>query len=1350
MLENTIKLSAGGILVFCATAEAGAIAGFKHNGGGESSCAGEELAEGARLDPGTHEICADIAPGESVGSVLLTLSVDGVVSRSQTENIAPYDLFGGSGTDWAEGSYVVIATPYSERNRGGDAGEPVSVLFNVTAEEGNDPPPPPPPVVVSSIVERFKLDDGTELTSGTDPAPGTWEIEAELLEGETAHKVVFELSGDMTRTHTERIAPYDLFGGAGGEFSPGSYTLSATPYSDETTALEPYEVSFDVPEVLDSSHEVRYDAVWEPAEPVVEVYEGETATITMRLTTKNADADDDTADFPEGFIAINSVGCNDSASECRKAGLANSSEDYVALTEQVSVTKVEGTWTWVPGSSHWTKTFDVELETKSPEEQDRTVDERPRGKTKEDAPLESLPIVAARGAGRDLVSVTDKKATVLIRDIPWAKVAWSVIGNQQAGCRRIIGENDTFSQEVRYYIQEDGMSTPEPLIYKLALVREEADLSNTGIVSDSKCSTDGLLLEADQDITITVQDAELDSDSESKLAAILGLLDDEIDEYLEYYVAKVGDDFQNYEHEVALGSTENHVATELPEVTDDELNEIHEMLPIEIASAELSAGDNRYIRGIRTVSESIVAYSIVDDAGDDKTVEVSFAAPTTAVVQDVVTDMLFTVINAPEFPIELTFDVVSAPLLNDGCTNVLDDDTSNIRTRSRPNSSLSLQWVAGDGELDTIPLTSSDRESKIVVHPDDLRHPMKANSVSLASLEQFCLRLSDADAYGGFEWKTAFTPDSQPKPAGTDPIYHQVLTTEKVAVQMEVENHSSGSLGIREPYHHDVDEYAEQAFSAEAFHAGVNSSNELVVLEDYPYSALNDLKMDVDVSYSNASAEDIEIPETLTIPEGSSEAEGALKILADATVEKFESFTFGISKHSDAPDFVVVDDDNAEQEVRITSPERLLASYVDESGAYKESQGDTVGADYSGTPTVEGGTFNAYLELKGIPDGAYYRNRNTNPLSETDSKCHKKLREQNDAYDVTVGFPFDLSLSLLYLDDDTACPNDPNGVCPEDIEYKGLRGKEYRVSEGAGSGDLVPLPVLAKIDSKAERTEKGLFVLERLPGINQLIVLPYQNGEACDFPDAITPPTRFTMSIRDWSLVDGGVPLNLSVRPYQIGRIVGGWNSVPDASHYKVYFGEKACVVEESGGTDEFGDPVVNTYLSWCDSLTVPTRDTETNPHLAEHTRLIEAIAAVKASDDPPQVKERKIEELEAQLAATPSPYLTATSFDTDAPFPFPNGDIEYNTWPGAEYQMQVEAFDEQDARFDPRRVSELVEVKTNALEMDQNIIVTPGLDDVTLEWPWPPSAGRILQRRILQGRQVLARGLGPVRRVEH
>src|SRR5438046_4971807 len=79
----------------------------------------------------------------TVGSVAMVLS--GAQSRTQTENTAPYALFGDTGGDYAPwtpavGSYTLKGTPFSGSGGSGTAGTSLTINFSVI----NQAPTPTP------------------------------------------------------------------------------------------------------------------------------------------------------------------------------------------------------------------------------------------------------------------------------------------------------------------------------------------------------------------------------------------------------------------------------------------------------------------------------------------------------------------------------------------------------------------------------------------------------------------------------------------------------------------------------------------------------------------------------------------------------------------------------------------------------------------------------------------------------------------------------------------------------------------------------------------------------------------------------------------------------------------------------------------------------------------------------------------------------------------------------------------------------------------------------------------------------------------------------------------------------
>ena len=99
-----------------------------------TDAASVELAD---PDGGSYGIRADLADGESVGSVSLELSGAKPVGP-RTENLAPYSLYGDGGADALDGeslpagSYTLTATAYAESRLGGDELGTLEVSFTVS------------------------------------------------------------------------------------------------------------------------------------------------------------------------------------------------------------------------------------------------------------------------------------------------------------------------------------------------------------------------------------------------------------------------------------------------------------------------------------------------------------------------------------------------------------------------------------------------------------------------------------------------------------------------------------------------------------------------------------------------------------------------------------------------------------------------------------------------------------------------------------------------------------------------------------------------------------------------------------------------------------------------------------------------------------------------------------------------------------------------------------------------------------------------------------------------------------------------------------------------------------------
>ena len=198
-----------------------------------------------------------------IGSIQYQL--DG--STTQTDDSAPYDVFGtnsdgsSEGATIAVGSHTLTATPYSSADAQGVAGSVYSIQFSIAQQTPPPPPvvpptpPPPPPVGTITGLELYDGATGQDLgpiTNGEtiSETPGQTFAVRGSISGAIG-SVQYQLDG-MT-TATDDGSPYDLFGtnsdgsSEGATIDVGSHTLTATPYSDadaQGTAGSPYTIQF--------------------------------------------------------------------------------------------------------------------------------------------------------------------------------------------------------------------------------------------------------------------------------------------------------------------------------------------------------------------------------------------------------------------------------------------------------------------------------------------------------------------------------------------------------------------------------------------------------------------------------------------------------------------------------------------------------------------------------------------------------------------------------------------------------------------------------------------------------------------------------------------------------------------------------------------------------------------------------------------------------------------------------------------------------------------------------------------------------------------------------------------------
>lgn len=120
----------------------------------------QTLSDGATLNLATLpsknlNVRANTSPA-TVGSVVFALKLNGIQIKTQTENVAPYTLFGDYNNvyySWAPtlGSYTLTATPYTASDGTGTAGPSLSIGFVIISDSFSTPPPSLPPTVVGNL-----------------------------------------------------------------------------------------------------------------------------------------------------------------------------------------------------------------------------------------------------------------------------------------------------------------------------------------------------------------------------------------------------------------------------------------------------------------------------------------------------------------------------------------------------------------------------------------------------------------------------------------------------------------------------------------------------------------------------------------------------------------------------------------------------------------------------------------------------------------------------------------------------------------------------------------------------------------------------------------------------------------------------------------------------------------------------------------------------------------------------------------------------------------------------------------------------------------------------------------------
>ncbi len=199
------------------------------------------------LEQGEYSIRVDLSDLTGVRSVRLRLSGPTTASRIEPNDGTPFTMFGDAprngdvwGQPFSAGLYQAEATPFSERDGGGDNLVTQTVSFrlsgydpNVTAATGFTLVDAGTDAAAAAIADGATLD-----TSGLSGGAGNIRVDI-AAERPDVESVVFKLRGPRDVTRTDEGPPFSLFGDddaaaadyAGSALPNGSYTLTARLYN---------------------------------------------------------------------------------------------------------------------------------------------------------------------------------------------------------------------------------------------------------------------------------------------------------------------------------------------------------------------------------------------------------------------------------------------------------------------------------------------------------------------------------------------------------------------------------------------------------------------------------------------------------------------------------------------------------------------------------------------------------------------------------------------------------------------------------------------------------------------------------------------------------------------------------------------------------------------------------------------------------------------------------------------------------------------------------------------------------------------------------------------------------------
>lgn len=218
------------------------------------------IQNGAELNlsqlPANFDIRANVG-GLNVGSV--DFSMSGRQSRSQMENYAPYEFFGGGSRTFATGSYTLSAEVYTGLSGGGNRIATTTINFtvvNASSGGGNDSGGSndiggsnDSDITVGDVTlvnantnqDIMTLSDGMQIDLANLPTRNL-NIRARTNSSEVK-SIYFAMSGRQSSTRTENVAPYAFKGDNSGNYiawtpPTGAYTLRITPYDGSNRSGE--------------------------------------------------------------------------------------------------------------------------------------------------------------------------------------------------------------------------------------------------------------------------------------------------------------------------------------------------------------------------------------------------------------------------------------------------------------------------------------------------------------------------------------------------------------------------------------------------------------------------------------------------------------------------------------------------------------------------------------------------------------------------------------------------------------------------------------------------------------------------------------------------------------------------------------------------------------------------------------------------------------------------------------------------------------------------------------------------------------------------------------------------------